>query len=260
MNKADLVTALKNQNGFTRHQAEKIVDIFFDTMAGALSKGERVEIRGFGSIFVKSYKSYIGRNPKTGEPVKVAPKKLPFFRCGKELKKRVDIVQGALFTDHEIVVHLSYQSSSYLKGMSCPPAYSDFAVWSKTESPHYKVPAKIKKPAHDRASHKEEQWIVCRKCQKRLTRPSERSTVNGAHQHTFANPSGIVFEIGCFLNVRNCTLVGRPSTDFAWFTGHAWQIVICAGCLTHLGWLFTGGQGHYFYGLIMDRISVESSK
>jgi integration host factor subunit beta len=92
MNKADLVNALKNENGFTRQQAEKIVDIFFNTMADALSNGERVEIRGFGSIFVKDYKSYTGRNPKTGLPVKVKPKRLPFFRCGKELKERVDVV------------------------------------------------------------------------------------------------------------------------------------------------------------------------
>ena len=91
MNKADLVNALKNENGFTRQQAEKIVDIFFNTMADALANGERVEIRGFGSIFVKDYKSYTGRNPKTGDPVKVRPKKLPFFRCGKELKERVDV-------------------------------------------------------------------------------------------------------------------------------------------------------------------------
>ena len=90
MNKADLVNELKNQNGFTRQQSEIIVDTFFDTMADALSKGERVEIRGFGSIFVKSYKPYTGRNPKTGDPVQVSPKKLPFFRCGKELKERVD--------------------------------------------------------------------------------------------------------------------------------------------------------------------------
>jgi integration host factor subunit beta len=90
MNKADLVNAIKNQNGFTRHQAEKIVDIFFNTMADALASGERVEIRGFGSIFVKDYKAYTGRNPKSGVPVNVKPKKLPFFRCGKELKERVD--------------------------------------------------------------------------------------------------------------------------------------------------------------------------
>ena len=90
MNKADLVNELKNQNDFTRQQAEKIVDIFFNTMADALSEGERVEIRGFGSFFVKDYKAYTGRNPKTGQPVTVREKKLPFFRCGKELKERVD--------------------------------------------------------------------------------------------------------------------------------------------------------------------------
>jgi len=92
MNKADLVNELKNQNGFTRQQAENVVDIFFNTMADALAKGDRVEIRGLGSIFVKEYKSYTGRNPKSGEPVKVKPKKLPFFRCGKELKERVDFI------------------------------------------------------------------------------------------------------------------------------------------------------------------------
>jgi integration host factor subunit beta len=59
-------------------------------MACALAKGQRVEIRGFGSFFVKKYRSYTGRNPKTGETVKVKPKKLPFFRCGRELRIRVD--------------------------------------------------------------------------------------------------------------------------------------------------------------------------
>jgi integration host factor subunit beta len=59
-------------------------------MTKALVKGDRVEIRGFGSIFIKKYGSYRGRNPKTGESVVVKPKRLPFFRCGKELKERVD--------------------------------------------------------------------------------------------------------------------------------------------------------------------------
>jgi integration host factor subunit beta len=91
MNKADLVNTLKDNNGFTRQQAEKIVDIFFNSMSDALASGQRVEIRGFGTIFVKDYKAYTGRNPKTGEPVQVKNKRLPFFRCGKELKERVDI-------------------------------------------------------------------------------------------------------------------------------------------------------------------------
>jgi integration host factor subunit beta len=64
--------------------------MFFDNMADAMARGERVEIRGLCSFFVKEYKRYTGRNPKTGEKVTINPKKLPFFKSGKELKDRVD--------------------------------------------------------------------------------------------------------------------------------------------------------------------------
>ena len=75
---------------FLKKEAATIVEIFFDKISTALAKGDRVEIRGLCSFFVKEYKSYQGRNPKTGEYVKVAPKRLPFFKIGKELKERVD--------------------------------------------------------------------------------------------------------------------------------------------------------------------------
>ena len=90
MNKADLIEELRNQNGFSRRQADQVVELFFKELTDSLSDGDRVEIRGFGSFFVKNYKSYTGRNPKTGELVDVVPKKLPFFKCGKELRGRVD--------------------------------------------------------------------------------------------------------------------------------------------------------------------------
>ena len=90
MNKIDLIQALKESNRLSKPEAEKIVNLFFDKMAEALAQGERVEIRGLCSFFVKKYKSYTGRNPKTGEKVKIKPKKLPFFKVGKELKERVD--------------------------------------------------------------------------------------------------------------------------------------------------------------------------
>jgi integration host factor subunit beta len=90
MNKADLMENLRRETGLNKDKAEQIVDIFFQEMSDALSNGGRVEIRGFCSFYVKNYKPYIGRNPKTGERVQVAPKKLPFFKCGKELKSRVD--------------------------------------------------------------------------------------------------------------------------------------------------------------------------
>ena len=90
MNKLELISALKNEANISKSEAAKVVQIFFDSMADALARGERVEIRGLCSFFVKDYKSYVGRNPKTGEKVTIKPKKLPFFKAGKELKERVD--------------------------------------------------------------------------------------------------------------------------------------------------------------------------
>jgi integration host factor subunit beta len=90
MNKIDLIQALKDSNNLTKSEAEKIVTLFFDKIVDALAQGDRVEIRGLCSYSIKKYGGYTGRNPKTGEKVKIKPKKLPFFKAGKELRERVD--------------------------------------------------------------------------------------------------------------------------------------------------------------------------
>lgn len=90
MNKLEIISALKSKANISKAEAAKVVQIFFGNMADAMAKGERVEIRGLCSFFVKEYKSYSGRNPKTGEKVIIKPKKLPFFKSGKELKERVN--------------------------------------------------------------------------------------------------------------------------------------------------------------------------
>ena len=90
MNKIDLIQALKDSTHLSKSEAETVINLFFNEMADALAQGDRVEIRGLCSFFVKKYKAYTGRNPKTGEMVKIKPKKLPFFKVGKELKERVD--------------------------------------------------------------------------------------------------------------------------------------------------------------------------
>ena len=90
MNIPDLIKELRNKADLTKSEAKKVVDLFFDEMSNALANGDRVEIRGFCSFYVKHYKAYTGRNPKTGEQTRVKPKKLPFFKVGKELKERVD--------------------------------------------------------------------------------------------------------------------------------------------------------------------------
>lgn len=90
MNKSELIDILAEQAKITRKRAETVVNLIFDSMTDALVKGDRIEIRGFGSLTSKDYGSYTGRNPRTGETIKVAPKRLPFFKVGKELKERVD--------------------------------------------------------------------------------------------------------------------------------------------------------------------------
>ncbi|MCP4158762.1 MAG: integration host factor subunit beta [Deltaproteobacteria bacterium] len=90
MSKLDLSQKLKEKCKLTKQESDEIVKIFFSGMADALTNGDRVEIRGFCSFYVKEYDGYTGRNPKTGKSVDIAPKKLPSFKCGKELKERVD--------------------------------------------------------------------------------------------------------------------------------------------------------------------------
>ena len=90
MNKLELIATLREECQISKKEAATIVDLFFDKISTALAKGDRVEIRGLCSFFVKEYESYQGRNPMTGERVQVAPKRLPFFKIGKELRERVD--------------------------------------------------------------------------------------------------------------------------------------------------------------------------
>ena len=90
MNRSDLINVFKEETTLSRKDAEKVVDTFFGSITEALASNERVEIRGFGSFTVKQYKPYTGRNPKTGDQIKVSSKKLPFFKVGKKLKNMVN--------------------------------------------------------------------------------------------------------------------------------------------------------------------------
>ncbi len=87
--KTGLIAVLGNGAGLTRGKAGAVVRVFFGEISNALTNNDRVEIRGFGTFKVKHYDGYTGHNPKTGEPIKVKSKKLPFFKCSRELKERV---------------------------------------------------------------------------------------------------------------------------------------------------------------------------
>ena len=90
MTKSELIETISRKANLTKKKAEELVNTIFDAFFVSMVKGDRIEIRGFGSWFVKAYKPYVGRNPKTGAGVFVAEKKLPVFKVGKELKKRID--------------------------------------------------------------------------------------------------------------------------------------------------------------------------
>lgn len=90
MNKSELIKALAEKKKLHVDESTKIVGAFVDSVKEALLRGDRVEIRGFGSFKIKDYEGYTGRNPKTGQVVQVKPKKLPFFRPGKELKEFIN--------------------------------------------------------------------------------------------------------------------------------------------------------------------------
>jgi len=95
MTKSELIEAVAERTRLAKAKAEILVNCIFDVMVEALARGEGIELRGFGSFSVREYKPYEGRNPRTGAPVHVKPKRLPFFKVGKELKERVQAAVAA---------------------------------------------------------------------------------------------------------------------------------------------------------------------
>jgi len=90
MTKSQLIEAVVAKSGFPRKVVEVAVNSIFDAMVDTLQSGERIEIRGFGNFTVREYKAYTGRNPKTGAPVEVPAKRMPFFKVGKDLRERIN--------------------------------------------------------------------------------------------------------------------------------------------------------------------------
>ena len=90
MTKSELIEVVAQETNLTKGRAELVINTIFESMVEALQRGEGIEIRGFGSFTVRQYKAYEGRNPRTGDAVHVAPKRLPFFKVGKDLRLRVN--------------------------------------------------------------------------------------------------------------------------------------------------------------------------
>lgn len=95
--------------------------------------------------------------------------------------------------------------------------------------------------------------IACRNCNSHVTQPESKIQKDHSFSHTFANPHGHVFEIGCFSDAPGVVAISGPSSEFTWFPGYTWRIGICTHCAVHLGWVFSSGR-HRFYGLILDQL------
>lgn len=95
--------------------------------------------------------------------------------------------------------------------------------------------------------------IYCKVCGRAVTSRQQKIAIHGSHAHTFFNPAGIVFELGCFSAAPGCYSAGEPSSEFTWFAGYVWSFALCRRCNSHLGWFFEKGESS-FLGLILANL------
>ncbi|MDH5559996.1 MAG: cereblon family protein [Deltaproteobacteria bacterium] len=106
----------------------------------------------------------------------------------------------------------------------------------------------------EQTEERTEKYLLCIYCSHKITAEQFKTEIQGGFQHTFLNPSGIVFEIGCFLEAEGCLELGDRNYDWSWFQGFSWQTALCAQCHNHLGWYFCSHENKTFFGLILDRL------
>lgn len=106
----------------------------------------------------------------------------------------------------------------------------------------------------DQTEDKEEHYILCGQCENKITLPNQKVEIAGEFEHTFLNPGGHLFRIGCFQSADGCLSIGVPTTEWTWFEGFDWQVSICNQCNAHLGWLFRSTEDQNFFGLILDKL------
>ncbi len=96
--------------------------------------------------------------------------------------------------------------------------------------------------------------LCCAGCGATVTHEGERIVMGGAHEHSFRNPAGLAFDIGCFARAPGCVGSGPSTSEHTWFPGYRWQVALCAACRAHLGWHFRSADGAPFHGLISARL------
>jgi hypothetical protein len=126
--------------------------------------------------------------------------------------------------------------------------------WGKLEIELHKSPRDKKE-----ASTKEGRRLCCVKCGEPITHEDQRIAIQSSHRHTFTNPHGLVFQIGCFSDAPGCAQIGKTTQEWTWFSGYAWQVALCRSCGIHLGWRYRSSDGDGFHGLILDRLVADKT-
>ncbi|MBK7400332.1 MAG: integration host factor subunit beta [Myxococcales bacterium] len=143
MTKSELIDAVAARGELTKARAELVVNCVFDTIIAALLREEGVEIRGFGSVTVRPYKPYEGRNPRTGAPVDVPAKRLPFFKVGKELRELVNGSRHLAITGDEQPRRVLARTEGRVAGGPADGVRASTPPWSSLprSSPRRRAPA-----------------------------------------------------------------------------------------------------------------------
>jgi hypothetical protein len=128
----------------------------------------------------------------------------------------------------------------------------------RLKSPEKRGKIDVKSDEKFSLEFKEDNSILCRNCGNRITTLDHIIAVHGQHTHTFTNPAGITYRIGCFSRAEGCLKYGEPTLEFTWFSGFGWNIAFCARCSSHLGWHYQS-SGDQFFGLILTQL-VENIK
>jgi hypothetical protein len=109
----------------------------------------------------------------------------------------------------------------------------------------------------DDPAPKRSERLLCRQCGQVMTSRESVIEIDGASDHVFENPHGMVYHVRCFGEAPGAVTLGAPTNDFTWFRGYTWQIALCGGCRSHVGWAFIADK-HRFWGLIPGRLVAEA--
>jgi len=99
-----------------------------------------------------------------------------------------------------------------------------------------------------------DRWLLCKFCRQRITSEDKAIQINYRHCHTYSNPAGTRFRIGCFSTAIGCQFHSHPTEEYTWFKGFSWQVALCANCQTQMGWYYQSAAAMSFYGLILDHL------